>query len=71
MTHRSDAKARPATRPHEPGAKPDPVADVPILAEGEVDHRDSTGGPGSVGWWLDDSPGSPIAADIEEPEKRL
>ena len=28
-------------------------------------------GPGSLDWWLKDGPDSPIAADIEEPEKHL
>ena len=31
----------------------------------------SKDGPGSLDWWLKDGPDSPIAADIEEPEKHL
>jgi hypothetical protein len=31
----------------------------------------STDGPGSLDWWLEDGPDSPVAADIEEPEKHL
>ena len=36
------------------------------------DGKDEPGrGPGSLDWWTDDGPDSPIAADIEEPEKHL
>ena len=42
-----------------------------VTDESEVEPRDPTGGPTSLDWWLDDSTDSPIAADIEEPEKHL
>jgi hypothetical protein len=33
--------------------------------------QSSSDGPGSLDWWLKDGPDSPIAADIEQPEKHL
>ena len=73
MSRPSGPDAQPATRPRD-GHTPSPEgsktpADPP--AEGQVEERDPSGGPGSAGWWLDDGPDSPIAADIEEPEKHL
>ena len=51
---------------------PDEPAMKPVPEKGaEVAKRDPSGGPTTLGWWLDDGPGSPIAADIKEPEKRL
>ena len=53
-------------RPAEP---PSPTDDEGGKAPAKPEP--STDGPGSLDWWLKDGPDSPIAADIEEPEKHL
>ena len=68
MTPRSDPKVRPEHPSDGPAPKREPVVDAP---DEEVEPRDSSGGPTTLDWWLDDGPASPIAADIKEPEKHL
>jgi hypothetical protein len=57
-----------------PSTKPKP-ADAPSSddegAEALDEPESSKEGPGSLDWWLKDGPDSPIAADIEQPEKHL
>jgi hypothetical protein len=66
MSDRSDPRTRTRTRDaDEPAEKPKPEKGA------EVEKRDPSGGPTTLGWWLDDGPESPIAADIKEPEKHL
>ena len=77
MSDRSDPRT--TTRPNDAGKLADarepagagkpPEASTPEQAE--VDKRDPSGGPTTLGWWLDDGPDSPIAADIKEPAKAL
>jgi hypothetical protein len=53
-------------------AGPDESDETPKADDdAKVEKRDPSGGPTTVGWWLDDGPESPIAADIAEPEKHL
>lgn len=66
MSDRTDPRA--ATPPSDadgPATQPMPEPDA------EVEKRDPSGGPTTLGWWLDDGPDSPIAADIKEPETHL
>ncbi len=55
----------------DPATTGDPLPPAAVTDESQVEPRDPTGGPTTLGWWLDDGPDSPIAADIEEPEKHL
>ena len=57
-----------AERPR-PADSPPPVDDEG--AKSPEKPEPSTDGPGSLDWWLEDGPDSPIAADIEDPEKHL
>ena len=60
-----------AKAPDDPTSTGDAVPPAVATDEAEVEPRDPTGGPTTLGWWLDDGPDSPIAADIKEPEKHL
>ena len=71
MDHHADADAPTTEQPDDPTATGDAVPPAIATDEAEVEPRDPTGGPATLGWWLDDGPDSPIAADIKEPEKHL
>jgi len=61
-------RQRPSTPP-KPADAPSPGDDErPEAADKTEPSKD---GPGSLDWWLKDGPDSPIAADIEQPEKHL
>jgi hypothetical protein len=66
MSDRSDPRT--AAQPGDADAPADQPTPEP---EAEVEKRDPSGGPTTLGWWLDDGPDSPIAADIKEPERHL
>ena len=70
MSDRSDPRS---TRPSGAGvaADADEPPQTPPSEQADVDHSDPSGGPTTLGWWLDDGPDSPVAADIKEPEKHL
>ena len=59
---------RPWTPP-KPADAPSPSDDEGVEAPDKPEP--SKDGPGSIDWWLKDGPDSPIAADIEQPEKHL
>jgi hypothetical protein len=52
-------------------ADPSPPQVDEGAAKASEEPEPSKDGPGSLDWWLKDGPDSPIAADIEEPEKHL
>ena len=69
MKTRSHPVATSRRRPDESVEPEGPVSGT--TAQPTDGPTDPSGGPGTLDWWLDDGPDSPVAADIEEPEKHL
>ena len=71
MDHHTGSDAPTTEHTPDPAATGDPLPPPVVTDDAKVEPRDPSGGPTTLGWWLDDGPDSPIAADIKEPEKHL